>query len=415
MTAQSLKGLRLLIVGPYPPPFGGIASHLVTLIPGLRRNGAEDIAVVSFGNHDAIEEIDGATLYRLDARRHGRELLLPTRWKTLAATLKELTGVGLSRRQILAEASRAALIDKIATKHRSQVVSFYQSDVSLSLMPCATMWGPRRSVVLTVFGECFDNPVFFSGREAFVTRYLNRPHAIVSSSKHCANSFSKVGVQRPIEPVYYGIDLERFAAPQLRDRYRTEIGVNPNEILVVYMGRFTDEMGLGRVIDVAPKIFAKMPAARLLLAGAKGPLGPSAQALAERFPDKVRIMNDVPFAVQPSVYAASDMVLAPSHDQHACMGMSIKEAMAASRPVIGSLAGGIPEAIVDEETGFLVPLDATRHIDASQLLDRIERLVVDADLRTGMGEAARRRAEAMFSMERTIDRMGEIFVAAMPA
>jgi glycosyltransferase involved in cell wall biosynthesis len=181
------------------------------------------------------------------------------------------------------------------------------------------------------------------------------------------------------------------------------------------MGRFTDEMGLGRVIDVAPKIFAKMPAARLLLAGAKGPLGPSAQALAERFPDKVRIMNDVPFAVQPSVYAASDMVLAPSHDQHACMGMSIKEAMAASRPVIGSLAGGIPEAIVDEETGFLVPLDATRHIDASQLLDRIERLVVDADLRTGMGEAARRRAEAMFSMERTIDRMGEIFVAAMPA
>jgi glycosyltransferase involved in cell wall biosynthesis len=97
------------------------------------------------------------------------------------------------------------------------------------------------------------------------------------------------------------------------------------------------------------------------------------------------------------------------------MGMSIKEAMAASRPVIGSLAGGIPEAIVDEETGFLVPLDATRHIDASQLLDRIERLVVDADLRTGMGEAARRRAEAMFSMERTIDRMGEIFVAAMPA
>jgi glycosyltransferase involved in cell wall biosynthesis len=277
------------------------------------------------------------------------------------------------------------------------------------------MWGPRRSVVLTVFGECFDNPVFFSGREAFVTRYLNRPHAIVSSSKHCANSFSKVGVQRPIEPVYYGIDLERFAAPQLRDRYRTEIGVNPNEILVVYMGRFTDEMGLGRVIDVAPKIFAKMPAARLLLAGAKGPLGPSAQALAERFPDKVRIMNDVPFAVQPSVYAASDMVLAPSHDQHACMGMSIKEAMAASRPVIGSLAGGIPEAIVDEETGFLVPLDATRHIDASQLLDRIERLVVDADLRTGMGEAARRRAEAMFSMERTIDRMGEIFVAAMPA
>ena len=43
-----LKGLRLLFFGPYPLPFGGIASHLKTLMPSLLKAGAEDIAVISF-------------------------------------------------------------------------------------------------------------------------------------------------------------------------------------------------------------------------------------------------------------------------------------------------------------------------------------------------------------------------------
>jgi starch synthase len=97
------------------------------------------------------------------------------------------------------------------------------------------------------------------------------------------------------------------------------------------------------------------------------------------------------------------------------MGMSIKEAMAASRPVIGSDAGGIPEAIVHGQTGLLVPLDASRHVDGDALFAAIEQLASDHVGRAAMGAAARRRACDIFSMDRTIDRMGEIFLAARPA
>ncbi len=410
------SGLRLLLVGPYPPPFGGIASHLTTLIPGIYQRGAVDIAVVTFGDRDEVNQVDGATVYRFHVRSHTRELFSPRSWPALFATIKNLAGAGFGMRRIVAEAVKAVFINHVAERHASQVVSFYQGDLSLPVLPCADMWGLRRGLVLTVFGEVYDNPDFFAGRKEFAERFLARPYAVASSSKHCACSFAKViGISREIEPVYYGIDLQRFSVPGLRDTYRADLGVMPDEVLLVYMGRFSEEMGIGRVIDVGPELLAQFPKVKLLLAGAKGPLAGAAATLAQQYPDRVRILHDVPFDLQPSIYSASDVVLAPSADQHACMGMSIKEAMAAGRPVVGSRAGGIPEAIVHEKTGYLVPLDDTRHIDAVELCQYISLLASNPALRESMGVAARQRAEAIFSMEQTIDRMGEIFMAAKPA
>src|SRR3954470_16762049 len=136
----SCKGLRLLIVGPYPPPFGGIASHLVTLVPGLRRRGAEDIAVVSFGSKDEVTDIEGAKVHRFETAKHANELARPGGWRALAASVGTLSGGGLAARAILREATKAMLIDRVARAHSSNVVSFYQSDLSLAMMPCSRMW-----------------------------------------------------------------------------------------------------------------------------------------------------------------------------------------------------------------------------------------------------------------------------------
>ena len=57
-------GLRVLLRAPYPPPYGGIASHIVSLIPGLKAHGAEDIAVLYFGTKNEIQNIKGAKIYR---------------------------------------------------------------------------------------------------------------------------------------------------------------------------------------------------------------------------------------------------------------------------------------------------------------------------------------------------------------
>ena len=416
MKTTNCENLRLLLVGPYPPPYGGIASHLTMLIPGMRARGAEDVAIVSFGDQDEMRQIEGATLYRFNTKRHLRTLFSWQGLRMLAASIKTLGTAGFGFKQVISEAVRAVLINRIADQHKSQVVNFYQSDCSLALLPCKQAWGSRRSVMLMIFGEIFDNPDFFVTRKKFFEKYLASPHAVASSSKHCACSFAKVlGISQKVEPVYFGIDLERFSNQELREPYRAKLGVKAEEALLLFMGRFTEEMGVGRLLEVGPTLLERFPQVKLLFAGAKGSLSEAVAKFREQYPERVQVLNNIPFELQPSIYAASDIVLAPSHDQHACMGMSIKEAMAASRPVIGSKSAGIPEAIVHNETGLLVPLDEkTQHVDTEALLSCIELLVSNVQLRESMGAAARSRAETIFSMERTNDRMAELFMTARP-
>lgn len=412
---KNCDGLRILLVGPYPPPFGGIASHLTMLIPGLIQRGAEDICVLSStSGEDSVEHINGASIIRLNVKRHVYRLLAPQHWPIVLSTLREYAKMKLGWRRLLFAMTQAMIVDEIARRYRSDVVSFYQSDNSFGLLPCSRIWGKKRGIVLTVFGECYDSPGLFESCTGFAKQIIDRPNAVVSSSRHCARSFTRFGSDREIEPVYYGIDLARFSNPELREPYRTKLSILSNELLITYMGRFNEEMGIGRLLKIGPSILSRLPNAKLLLAGASGPLNADAAVFAAQYPDRVYIQHDIPFDLQPSIYAATDILLAPSADQHACMGMSIKEAMAASLPVIGSKSGGVPEAIVDGVTGILVPLDSSKNVDVDSMLDSIQMLAKSPELRKSMGEAARRRAEDIFTTERTINRMADLFLKATP-
>jgi starch synthase len=181
------------------------------------------------------------------------------------------------------------------------------------------------------------------------------------------------------------------------------------------MGRFEHEMGLDSMIEIVPTLIEKLgTGVKFIFAGAKGPLVEMALECHRTFPNHVVIMNNVPFDLQPSLYAAADIVLTPSRAQHACMGVTIKEAMAASLPVIGSDSGGIPEAIVHNVTGLIVPLMKNGDIDNLAFQDAIISLIGQKDKWASMGAAARERANDLFSEETTINRTAAIFTRCMP-
>ena len=73
--------------------------------------------------------------------------------------------------------------------------------------------------------------------------------------------------------------------------------------------------------------------------------------------------------------------------------MSVLEAMAAGLPVVASAVGGIPELVVDGETGLLVPPG-----DPDALADALGKLITDPELRQRLGAAGRARAEACFDL-----------------
>ena len=92
-----LKGARVLFVGPYPPPFGGIAQHIDTLIPDLVKADVDDIAVVSFGKENRTENINGITIYRFNIKLNIWRILSLLKFSLIAKVIKEFRGQGLSQ------------------------------------------------------------------------------------------------------------------------------------------------------------------------------------------------------------------------------------------------------------------------------------------------------------------------------
>jgi len=87
---------------------------------------------------------------------------------------------------------------------------------------------------------------------------------------------------------------------------------------------------------------------------------------------------------------------------------ALVDAMAASRPAVATTAGGIPEVVVDGETGFLVPPK-----DPNAMADRIVQLLKDDALRRRMGEAGLARARERFTVERMVEETNAVYEGAV--
>jgi glycosyltransferase involved in cell wall biosynthesis len=85
----------------------------------------------------------------------------------------------------------------------------------------------------------------------------------------------------------------------------------------------------------------------------------------------------------------------------------ITEAMAAGRPVVSTTLAGIPEMVLDGETGFLVPPG-----DALAVAETVAALLADPDRAAAMGRAGRKRAEALFAVDATIPQLLEALRSA---
>lgn len=181
-----------------------------------------------------------------------------------------------------------------------------------------------------------------------------------------------------------GIDLARFANPKPVPRPADKVVIACVANLIPYKGH-------ADLIDALARI-PREPAWELWCAGRDDGIGAALQARAQAagIDDRIKLLgarNDV-----PDLLAAADLAVLTSHEEG--FPNAVLEAMAARRAVIGTQAGGIPEAIEDGKTGLIVPPR-----NPAALAHALARLIADAALRTKMGEAGRARVEAEFSLD----------------
>jgi glycosyltransferase involved in cell wall biosynthesis len=400
---------RILILGPYPPPYGGIASQIANTLPHLAHAGFERLHVVAWGREDAIETDGRIVRQRIDLTKRVAALAKPAMWLPGLQAFLDLRRRGASARMAFTEAVRLAVTRDLVAEHGFDVVHYFMLTEGFTA-PSLKRMQPQVRLALTIYGEIFDQPELFNGRPALVSEQLAAIDHCMSSSCYCARSVETLGIpSHTIEPLYYGVDLERFSPGNDAMAFRRKADIAPDSKVLFFFARLRDEMGADVVADIVPDVLAARPDAVFVVAGADGPCAARFQALQSQYPDRVRLFVNVPGGDVPAMYAACDLLLAPTRERHACMGMSIKEAMAAGKVAICSRSGGIPEAVLNGETGILLPTGPDLHVERSDMIAAILELCADDARRAAMGRAARARAEEMFDNRRTAERLIEIY------
>lgn len=168
-----------------------------------------------------------------------------------------------------------------------------------------------------------------------------------------------------------------------------------------YVGRLERVKGVEYFIRAAAGILERFPDARFVVAGS-GALGDEMKALSVHVgvADRFDFLGYVG-AIAP-LYAALDVVVIPSLSE--ASGLTAIESLALGVPVVATRVGGLPEVVIDGETGLLVPPG-----DAEAIGRAVELLLRDPARATEMAAAGGRRVEASFTLERTVSGYADIY------
>lgn len=332
----------------------GGQEQLFTLLSGLSRRGHEiHLACppeAPLAAHAADERI---TVHPLRMRS---EVSLP-------ATLRLMSILRRVRPQILAfNTPRAILAGTVASRFSS-----------------------------SVRGQVIFRRVQFPLRRSLFTRLKYRwgIDCIITNSEAIRRQLQADGLSLSrIRTVYEGVDLSRF--PQNSDYRRPGSG----PLVVGNVAHMSPEKGLNYLVEAAALIPEVRTRLRFVLVG-DGRCLPELKdsvrklALGEIFEFPGFQSNTLDF------FRRFDIFVLPSLSEG--LPSAILEAMASSLPVVASRTGGIPELVIDGETGLLIP-----PADAAALARAIDHLAGHPDAASQMGQRGRARVEEQFTMERKI-------------
>lgn len=236
--------------------------------------------------------------------------------------------------------------------------------------------------------------------ERFVTRYIAVSAAIASELTGAYNL--------PPEKVFVvrnGVDITPFLSEQNPAAARESLGVPVGVPVVGLAARFSAQKGLRDLVNAIPEVVRRVPNVRVVIGGS-GPLESKlrTQATALGIADSIvwpgHVLN------MPRFLSALDVFVSPATTE--AFGIALVEAAAAGVPTIATRVGGVPEVILDGETGLLVaPHDTTA------LAGAIIGLLDDRHTAIKLGEHARRRAIMEFSPDSMVEGTLAVYAEAL--
>ena len=335
-------GLRIALVGPLPPPAGGMANQTRQLADLLRKDGVQ-VDVVQVNADYWPGWVSGITGVRALFRLAPYLIRL---WRAVG---------------------EAQVVHVMAN-----------SGWSWHLFAAPAVWIARlRSVPVVVNYRGGGAEAFFAKSYHWVAPTLRQAAAVVVPSAFLQQIFAQREIGASIVPNI--VDLARFGLPG-----RIAQGASQHIVVTRNLEPIYD-------IDTALKAFslvhARLPEARLSIAGSGAELD-----RLKRLADTLGIAAAVTFcgsidnAMIAELYRGADLMLNPSTVDNA--PISILEALASGVPVVSTNVGGVPFLVKDRQTALLVPPG-----DAPAMAGAAIELLTDRTVARRLSDAGRRAAE----------------------
>lgn len=177
---------------------------------------------------------------------------------------------------------------------------------------------------------------------------------------------------------------------------------NDRKAVVLSLGQLGRRKGTYDILQAIPRVLEVCPQAEFWFGG-HGEVEDVERILKTKpWRDHVRLLGWVTGDRKEDVLTRAALFVLPSY--HEGLPLAILEAMAYGLPVVSTPVGGIPEAVIDGETGFLVEPG-----DVEAIAQRVTLLLSDAELRGQMGMNARRRALEKFEVGVVIQQLFAIY------
>lgn len=223
---------------------------------------------------------------------------------------------------------------------------------------------------------------------------------VVGNSHAVVDFYRGAGIpEAKLEMIYSGISEPGAVADPAETR--KALGVAPGTPVVLYAGRLAPQKGLINLVNALDVLLHVRPDLVAWIAG-DGPQRLELEDLVRRY----RIEHAVRFLGHredvPALMAACDVFVLPS--LYEGLPNVVLEAQQAGKPVVATVAPGTTEAIRDEETGLLVPLN-----DQVALARAIRRVIDDRELGRRLGEMGKAAVASDFRVADMIDRFASLY------
>lgn len=357
----------LLVTQDFPPKTGGIETYCFELAKRFYSD-VENFAVIAPLHSDA-GKIDRSLSYNV-VRVPVKDSLLP-----LGVPLALLNVMGNTRFDTSFHAQWQTVIGSVLTR---KLIGY-----------------PEKIYVAAHARELLIEP--FTGQGGLISKQLHTVRKKVLSqvdgffpvSRYTGGLLEEEGVPKnKIQVVPNGTDPQFFTPKDttaLAHRMQVE-----NKKIILSICRLVPRKGIDSVLRALKQIVKKDPNV-LYLIGGSGPDASRLKKLTKRLglQGYVRFLGRIPNNKLADYYSLADLFLMPAKNDPPDVegfGIVFLEANACETPVIGTRTGGIPDAIVDGETGLLVGED-----NIEELTEAIYRLISDTKLAHKMGVTGRKR------------------------